>query len=102
MIVEFVHYRVPPARAAAFELAFYQGQAPLRAAPACVAADLTRDQSDEARYLVRLQWTDADERASFLHGGGGRVWRAAMAAYDDAIVQTECHRPVQVFDRGCC
>lgn len=102
MIVELLHYRVPPARAAAFELAFYQGQASLRATPSCAAADLTRDQSEEARYLARLVWTGADERATFLHGSGGRVWRATMAPFDGHLEQTECHRPVQVFDRGCC
>ncbi len=102
MIVELLHYRVPAARAAAFELAFYQGQAALRAAPACAAADLTRAEDDATRYLVRLQWTSADERASFLHGSGGRVWRSAMAAFDELLEQAESHRPVRVFDRGCC
>jgi hemoglobin len=102
VIVELLHYRVPAARAAAFELAFYQGQASLRAAPACAAAELTRAEDDAGRYLARLLWTSADERASFLHGSGGRVWRAAMATFDDLLEQTERHRPVQVFDRGCC
>lgn len=102
MIVELLHYRVPASRAAAFELAFYQGQAPLRAAPACAAAELSRDEADATRYLARLRWTGDDERATFLRGSGGRVWRAAMASFDDTLERTERHRTVQVFDRGCC
>ena len=60
MIIEYVRYRIPDERRAAFESAYEEARHSLDASPECVAYKLTRCSEESSAYMVRIQWTSRD------------------------------------------
>lgn len=64
-VLEYVRYRVDPARAPALEEAYRAAAASLSASPHCLAFDLARSWDEPGRYVLRIAW---DSREGHLEG----------------------------------
>lgn len=68
VIVEYIRYRVPSERRAAFESAYGRAAVPLGAAPQCVEYELTRCTDEPECYVLRIVWTSADDHTTGFRG----------------------------------
>ncbi|MFD0854381.1 group II truncated hemoglobin, partial [Actinomadura adrarensis] len=69
MIVEYVRYRIPDERSAAFEEAYSRAARILARAPQCVNYELGRCVDEPACYILRITWTSAkDHQEGFRDG----------------------------------
>ena len=98
-MIEHRRYRVPAARATAFEVAFLQAEAPLKASADCAAVELLRERADSTAYLIRLVWRDA---AAFESSSASRPARSALAPFDDCLERAVHLEPVRVHTGSCC
>lgn len=64
-ILEYVRYRVDPARALTLEEAYRAAAESLSASPHCLAFDLARSRDEPGRYVLRIVW---DSREGHLEG----------------------------------
>ncbi len=62
MIVEYIRYGLAEDRCGAFEAAYDQAQAALRASPHCLAWELARCAEDPGQYVLRIEWDSAEGR----------------------------------------
>jgi len=60
MIVEYIRYAIAAEKAASFEAAYAAAQIHLRAAPECLAYELSRCTEDSTQYVLRIEWSSAD------------------------------------------
>jgi quinol monooxygenase YgiN len=60
MIVEYIRYRLDPARGDAFEQAYATAQEALATSPHCLAYEVTRCVEDPSSYIVRIEWDSQD------------------------------------------
>lgn len=56
MVVEYIRYVVPEARAAEFEQAYRQASAALDADTHCLAYEVARGVEEPAHFVVRIEW----------------------------------------------
>ncbi len=66
MIVEYIRYRIPAAKDAAFLSAYERAGASLRASSACLGYELTRCEEAPEQFILRIVWTStADHLQGF-------------------------------------
>lgn len=68
MIVEYIRYAVPKARGAAFVEAYDTARAPLMASPHCTSFDLGRCVEDPTQFVLRIEWTSAEDHMKGFRG----------------------------------
>jgi quinol monooxygenase YgiN len=56
MVVEYIRYNVPTARAAEFEEAYRQASGVLAADPHCLRYEVTQGVEEPEHFVVRLEW----------------------------------------------
>jgi quinol monooxygenase YgiN len=56
MIVEYIRYKVDPARAAAFVAAYEAAPVQMRASPHCLGYELARCTDAKEQYILRILW----------------------------------------------
>lgn len=61
MIVEYIRYTVDEARGQSFIDAYEKASEPLMASPYCTSFDLSRCVDDPTQFILRLEWTSADD-----------------------------------------
>ncbi len=61
MIVEYIRYTIDEARGEEFVEAYRAAIAPLLASPYCTSFDLSRSVDDPSQFILRLEWTSADD-----------------------------------------
>lgn len=66
MIVEYVRYTIAEDDRIAFEYAYRQAQAILHRSPICLRSELCRSVARPTRYVVRIEWRNADNRLDGL------------------------------------
>jgi hemoglobin len=69
VIVEYLRYRVPPDRAAAFEAAHAEAGVVLARSPHCVDYELARAVDEPGCYILRITWTSPDDHLRGFRGG---------------------------------
>ncbi|WP_449062900.1 globin domain-containing protein [Planomonospora algeriensis] len=69
MIVEYIRYRIPDDRSAAFEEAYGRAALLLAQAPQCADYELSRCADDPASYILRITWTSAKDHLEGFRGG---------------------------------
>lgn len=86
MIVEYIRYRVPAARDAAFFAAYERASAALQASPVCLAYELTRCEEAPDHYILRIEWTStADHLERFRGSPEFRTFFQAVRPFVDDI-----------------
>lgn len=94
MIVEYVRYRIPDGQSAAFEAAYAQASAALRASPVCLAYELTRCEEAPEHYVLRIEWTStADHLQGFRRGPEFGPFFAAIRPYFEQIEEMRHYGP---------
>ena len=68
MIIEYLRYTVPEDRAAAFVEAYAAASEPLLSSPHCLSFDLARCVEDPTRFVLRIEWTSADDHLKGFRG----------------------------------
>ena len=68
MIIEYLRYTVPIERGDEFVAAYDRASEPLLAAPQCHAFNLARCVEDPTRFILRIEWTSADEHVKGFRG----------------------------------
>ena len=68
MIVEYIRYAVPEERARAFVEAYDAARAPLMTSPYCTSFDLSRCVEDPAQFVLRIEWTSAEDHMQGFRG----------------------------------
>ncbi|WP_030175648.1 group II truncated hemoglobin [Spirillospora albida] len=101
MIVEYVRYRVDPARAAEFEDAYARAAASLGAAPECVDYELAHCTEDPAFYTLRIRWTSAEAHLEgFRRGPHFPAFFAAIKPYVSDIEEMRHYEVTDVHGNG--
>jgi heme-degrading monooxygenase HmoA len=60
MVVEYIRYTVPAARAEAFEDAYGEAGAILEQDPHCLAFEVARGVEEPEHFVVRIEWDSLD------------------------------------------
>lgn len=68
MIVEYIRYVVPEERGAAFVEAYDAARGPLMASPHCTSFDLCRCFEDPTQFVLRIEWTSAEDHMQGFRG----------------------------------
>lgn len=68
MIVEYLRYSVEADRADAFVAAYEAASEPLLASPHCLAFDLSRCIDDPTQFILRIEWTSAEDHMQGFRG----------------------------------
>ena len=68
MIVEYLRYTVPAERADEFVSAYARASEPLLASPHCTGFDLARCVEDPTRFILRIEWTSAEDHLEKFRG----------------------------------
>lgn len=101
MIVEYIRYRVPAERTAAFEEAYARAAVPLAAAPQCVDYELARCAEEPGCYVLRIRWTSADDHLKGFRGGPHfKEFFAEISPYVEAIEEMRHYEPTAVRGGG--
>jgi truncated hemoglobin YjbI/quinol monooxygenase YgiN len=68
MIVEYLRYTIPEDRAVAFEAAYAEAAAPLRASRHCLGFELARCSDEPSSYILRIEWDSAEGHLQGFRG----------------------------------
>ena len=68
MIVEYLRYTVDASRGAAFVDAYVVSADALMASPYCRSFELCRCDEDPSTYIVRIEWTSAEDHLQRFRG----------------------------------
>ena len=60
MIVEYIRYKIDPARATEFDAAYREAGALLNASPNCQRWEASRCVDEPDKQIVRIEWDSAD------------------------------------------
>ena len=68
MIVEYLRYTVPPGQADAFIADYRAASGPLLASAFALSFDLARCVEDPTQFILRIEWTSADDHMQGFRG----------------------------------
>lgn len=97
MIVEYIRYLVPPARAGEFEAAYQQAGVLLSADPHCLRYEVARGVEEPDHYIVRIEWNSIDGHLEFRASPGFSPFFAAVRPFIQQIAEMKHY---QVVDPG--
>jgi truncated hemoglobin YjbI/quinol monooxygenase YgiN len=101
MIVEYVRYRVPEERQAAFLADYARAADALARAPQCVDYELSRSVDEPACAVLRITWTSAaDHLEGFRDGELFPEFLAAIRPYVGDIEEMRHYEPTAVRGTG--
>ena len=97
MITECIRYRVPEARAAAFEEACRRAAVALQVSPLCRTYDLERCEEDPESYLLRITWTSTEDgHGGFREREEFRDVVAEVEGQASGVAEARTYRPVAI------
>lgn len=86
MIVEYIRYKMPLAKAERFEQDYAEAARSLDASAHCLSYELTRSQDEPENYILRIEWDSAEgHMQGFRHSAEFRTFFAAIKPYVDMI-----------------
>ena len=99
MVIEYVRYRIPEERRAAFERSYEEARRSLDASPECLGYELARCAEDSSAYILRIQWTSRDGHMQrFRKSAEFGTFLAAVRPFVNDIEEMR-HYDV-IFDKG--
>ncbi|MFB9238774.1 putative quinol monooxygenase [Plantactinospora siamensis] len=101
MVIEYIRYKLQPERLDGFEAAYARAAVALRAAPQCVDYELLRSTEDPSRYVLRIEWTSAEEHLrGFRSGPHFAEFFAEIRPYLPDIEEMTHYAPTPVAGPG--
>ncbi|RMI34875.1 group II truncated hemoglobin [Nocardia stercoris] len=101
MVVEYLRYRIPTERSAAFEAAYSRAAQQLSAAPECVDYELHRSVKEPENYILRITWTSAEDHPKKFRGGPHfPAFLAEIEPYIPNLVEMDHYDPTPVHGSG--
>jgi truncated hemoglobin YjbI/quinol monooxygenase YgiN len=101
MIVEYIRYRVPEERQAAFLADYGRAAQVLARAPQCVDYELSRSVDEAGCAVLRITWTSADDHLQGFRGGElFPEFLAAIARYVPDIEEMRHYSLTDVRGQG--
>lgn len=97
MVVEYIRYAVPLARAEEFEAAYQRGGRVLVADPHCVRYEVARGVEEPEHFVVRIEWDSIEgHEQGFRSSPQFREFLAAVRPFFDQIEEMKHYqlRPV--------
>lgn len=93
MVVEYIRYVVPAARAEEFETAYRQAGAVLREDEHCLRYEVANGIEEPEHYTVRIEWDSLDgHERGFRSSPGFRTFFAAVKPFFDQIAEMKHYR----------
>ena len=97
MIVEYIRYRVPEERQAAFLTDYARAAGVLARAPQCVDYELSRSVDETGCWVLRITWTSAADHLQGFRGGDlFAEFLAAVRPYVGDIEEMRHYEPTAV------
>ncbi|WP_308917445.1 putative quinol monooxygenase [Jannaschia sp. LMIT008] len=101
MIVEYLRYTVPADRADAFVAAYAAARDPLLDSGYCTVFDLCRCVEDPTRFILRLEWTSAEDHMKRFRGSDAfRRFFAHVRPFVDLIDEMRHYDRIMVARPG--
>lgn len=69
MVVEYIRYTIPDDKLQEFEGAYARAAKYLRSAPQCVGYELSHASEEPGSYILRIEWTSAQDHIEGFRGG---------------------------------
>ncbi len=86
MVVEYIRYTVPSARAAEFETAYHRAGRVLDADPHCLRWEVARGVEEPEHFVVRIEWDSVEgHEQGFRTSPAFREFLAAVRPFFDLI-----------------
>lgn len=70
MIVEYLRYEIDSERQAQFVADYKRASVALKRSPYCVAYEFCQCVEDPSHFIIRIQWTSADDHIHGFRKGG--------------------------------
>lgn len=97
MVVEYIRYRIPESRAAAFEAAYTLAQAQLRLSPDCRGFELSRCEEEPEWYMLRIDWESTERHLEgFRKGPLFSAFLAHVRPFIDCVEEMRHYQPTAV------
>ena len=88
MVVEYIRYVIPAARAEQFEAAYREAATVLRADEHCLRYEVARGVEEPEHYTVRIEWDSIEGHENgFRASPGFRTFFAAVKPFFDQIAE---------------
>ncbi|WP_285032124.1 antibiotic biosynthesis monooxygenase family protein [Mycolicibacterium sp. lyk4-40-TYG-92] len=85
-VVEYIRYRIPPDRAAAFVAAYEAAAVPLSESDHCLGYELTRCVEESDRWILRIRWTSVEDHLEkFRRSPQFRAFFSHIAPFVDQV-----------------
>ncbi len=97
MIVEYIRYKIPAARAGEFERDYADAGRSLDASPHCLGYELTQCTEAPESYVLRIEWDSIEGHLQgFRSSAAFREFFAAIKPYVEMIEEMRHYRATTV------